>query len=103
MESGKYPTLQAYMEGTETTARALLARLRRETGHVLSEAMLSYILRGSRRCSRYHATALHVVTGVPFDALTTWPRLPSLDKSDKPLGKRRRSTHEIPNEKHNVG
>lgn len=81
MESRKFSSLQEYMELTGTTARALLAKLRTETGHVLSDAMFSYILRGSRRCSRYHAVALHHVTGVPMDVLTKWPRSSESDNS----------------------
>lgn len=81
METRKFESLQAYMEGTGTSARALLARLKAETGHVLSDAMFSYILRGSRRCSRYHAVALHHVTGVPMDALTKWPKSSGTDNA----------------------
>lgn len=68
------------MEGTRTNATQLLDRVRRETGHSISAPLFSMILRGSRRCSRFNAFALHMVTGVPMDSMTEWP--PRLSESD---------------------
>ena len=54
---------------------ALLGLVRERTGHVISPTMLSFILRGSRRCSAVNAQALSIVTGVPFKVLTQWPKV----------------------------
>lgn len=88
MGTRKYKTLQQYMEGTGTSARALLAAVKEETGHTISDAMFSYILRGSRRCSQWNAWALHCVTKVPMEELTRWPKCAPVDK---PSGKRQTS------------
>ncbi len=69
----KYDSLQAWMEGTKTNAEQLLARLRKETGETISPQHFSMILRGSRRCSKYKAYLLNLVTGVPVEAMTYWP------------------------------
>ena len=94
MEKRKYRTLQAYMEGTGTSARALLAKLRAETGHSISDGMFSYILRGSKRCSKYNALLLHVVTGIDMGDLTKWPKV---QEQSKVSGKRLEPT--LPNDK----
>ena len=88
MNKPRYNSLQEYMERTGTSARRLLELVRAETGHIISPAMFSYILRGSRRCSRYNAFALHVVTGVPIDAMTEWPKV---QESEQVSGKRQKS------------
>lgn len=79
----KYLTLQAWMEGTRTNATQLLHRVREETGHSISAPLFSMILRGSRRCSRFNAFALSMVTGVPMDSMTEWP--PKVHGSDNSL------------------
>lgn len=91
--------MQAYMEGTGTSARALLARLRDETGHSMSDAMFSYILRGSRRMSRYHAVAFHAITGIDMADLTQWPKLPN---DGKQLGDDRNVIQPKPKDSENV-
>lgn len=72
------------MERTGTNARNLLKRVTAETGKTISPTMLSFILRGSRRCSLVNAAALSAVTGVPVKALTQWPKV---SESAKSLGK----------------
>jgi len=74
-------SLQEWMERNNVTSRRLLELVKAETGHVISESMLSFILRGSRRCSRFNAFAIHMVTKVPMDALTEWPRVSEVDKA----------------------
>lgn len=74
MPKRRYKTLQAYMEGEGVNQTRLLALLKEETGVHLSQGWLSRVLRGSLRCSRMNAFALHVVTGVPMEELTRWPR-----------------------------
>jgi hypothetical protein len=74
MPKPRYKTLQEYMERTGTNGTMLLKKVEDETGRKLSAAWLSLILRGSRRCSRWTAFALHMVTGVPMEELTRWPR-----------------------------
>ncbi len=73
-------TLQEWMERNNVTSRRLIEMVRDETGHTISASMLSFILRGSRRCSRFNAFALHMVTKVPMDVLTEWPRIPEAEK-----------------------
>ncbi len=68
------------MERTGTHGVALIALVKERTGHTISPTMLSFILRGSRRCSYVNAQALSVVTGVPFKTLIAWPRVSELDK-----------------------
>jgi hypothetical protein len=74
MPKTRYKTLQEYMEKTGTNQVRLLHLVKEQTGRSISAGMLSLILRGSRRCSRWNAFALHIVTGVPMDELTRWPR-----------------------------
>ena len=74
-------TLHEWMELKGVSARALCEMVRKETGHVITEPMMSYILRGSRRCSRFNAFALHMVTNVPMDELMRWPRVADSDKA----------------------
>ena len=80
-------TLQEWMERTGTHSTALLALVKERTGHSISPTMMSFILKGSRRCSHVNAQALSIVTGVPFKTLIAWPRVSDLDKS---LGRRSR-------------
>jgi len=68
-------SLQEWMERTGTNAESLLELVRRDTGHSISRTMLSFILRGSRPCSRMNAIHLHAVTGVPIKALCEWPKV----------------------------
>ena len=75
------------MERTGTNAERLRALLRSEAGHDISRTMISFILRGSRRCSAVNAMALHTVTGVPFKTLTQWPKV---SESAKSSGRRSR-------------
>jgi hypothetical protein len=65
-----YASLQDYMERTSTNGAELLKMVKEETGHIISPTMLSFILRGSRRCSRFNAFAIHLTTGIPMDVLT---------------------------------
>jgi len=60
------------MERTGTNGLTLLALVKAQTGHVISQSLLSMILSRSRRCSRVNAYALHMVTGVDMDVLTRW-------------------------------
>lgn len=78
-------TLHEWMQRHEVTAERLLRMVRTKTGRIISPALFSYILRGSRRCSRINALALWDVTGVPMEELTRWPRFP---EEDKPSGRR---------------
>lgn len=64
------------METTGTNGQRLIERLRKEKNIHISPTLLSFILRGSRRCSLINAVALHEITGVPIDVLREWPRLP---------------------------
>lgn len=74
MRKQRYGTLHEFMERTGTNQTRLLELVKEHTGQRISPAMLSMILRGSRRCSRWNAFALHMVTGVPMAELTRWPR-----------------------------
>lgn len=76
MPNKTYATLQAYMEGESVTAERLLelANAKLRGSQKMSRSLLSYILRGSRRCSGEKAWALHQVTTVPMEELTRWPR-----------------------------
>ena len=62
------------MERTNTNQTRLLQLVKEQTGRDISKGMLSLMLRGSRRISRWNAFALHMVTGVPMEELTRWPR-----------------------------
>lgn len=68
------------MEKTGTNQARLIKLVAEETGRRMSPALISMILKGSRRCSRWNAYALHVVTGVPIEELTRWPRYAVEDK-----------------------
>jgi hypothetical protein len=72
-------SLHEWMERHQVNARALVQLVYTETGHSISETMMSFILRGSRRCSRVNAFALHMVTKVPMKELTRWPRSSDVD------------------------
>lgn len=74
-------TLQEWMERHQVSAKALVKLVKAETGRDISESMMSFILRGSRRCSRENAWAIHSVTKVPVKALTKWPRIAESDKA----------------------
>lgn len=74
------------MEKTGTNGTRLLQMLYDATGRRMSPAWLSMILKGSRRCSRWNAFALNVVTGVPIEELRRWPRYAIEEKSGAPAG-----------------
>ena len=74
MPKARYKTLHDYLDRTGTNQTQLIRLVREQTGCTISPALLSMILRGSRRCSRWNAFAIHIVTGVPMDELTRWPR-----------------------------
>ena len=76
-----YASLNEYLDRTGTSQVRLLERVKEQTGHVISPPLLCMILRGSRRCSRFNALVLHIVTGVPTEAMTTWPRSTNSDNS----------------------
>jgi hypothetical protein len=81
MENGKqYASLHEWMDDTGTNQQRLIALVHEKTGHRISPAMMSMILRGSRRCSRFNAFALFVTTGVPMKTLTRWPQLSRADQ-----------------------
>ena len=63
------------MERTHYNGERLRALVKTETGKDISSTMMSFILRGSRRCSIGNALALHAVTGVPIKTLTEWSRV----------------------------
>lgn len=73
-------SLQEWMERTRSNGQRLRAVVKAETGRDISATMLSFILRGSRRCSMQNALALHAVTGIPIKTLTQWPQISELDK-----------------------
>ena len=73
-------TLQEWMNRTGTSSRRLIALVKAKTGRDISPTMMSFILRGSRRCSRMNALALYDVTGVPVSTLTQWPKASNQDK-----------------------
>lgn len=73
-------SLQEWMERHGVNNRRLLEMVKEETGHVISESMLSFILRGSRRCSKFNAFAFHCVTKVPMADLMAWPKPSEVDK-----------------------
>lgn len=76
------------MERTQTSGLELVALVRKRTGHVMSPTMLSFILRGSRRCSAVNAEKLSAVTGVPFETLRAWPKVSQLAKQSVRRSKR---------------
>ncbi len=81
MQRRPYRTLQEYMEKTGTTQQGLINKVREKADIVISPAMLSMILRGSRRCSISNAYGLSLVTGVSFKKLIKWPRTTESDNS----------------------
>lgn len=81
MSKRPYQTIQEYMEKTGTTQEMLIRRVREKADIVISPAMLSMILRGSRRCSVTNAYGLSLVTGVSFKRLIKWPRYTETDNS----------------------
>lgn len=70
----KARSLQEWMERTGTNGTRLLELVKAKTGQSISPSMLSFILRGSRRCSIVNALALNAVTGLDTKALRKWPR-----------------------------
>ena len=77
----KFRTLQEYLEATGTTSRELIVAIFQATGVRISESLFSYYLRGSRRISGWNAHAISIVTGVPIDNLTVWPKSSRSEKS----------------------
>lgn len=76
----KARSLQEWMERTGTSGRRLLELVKAQTGQSISPSMLSFILRGSRRCSIVNALAFNAVTGVDTKVLRKWPRSTETDK-----------------------
>jgi hypothetical protein len=74
MRKPRYASLQDYMMRRGINQVTLLKIVKAQTGRHISPSLFSMILKGSRRCSRVNAYALHVVTEVPMDELTRWPR-----------------------------
>lgn len=68
-------SLQEWMERTQTSGVQLCELLKKQTGRTISPTLLSFILRGSRRCSAVNAEALNAVTGVSYETLTEWPKI----------------------------
>lgn len=76
-------SLQEWMERTGTNSTRLIAMVKSQTGIDISPTAMSFILRGSRRCSVVNAVALMEVTGVSHRILRRWPK----DAPEtKPLG-----------------
>lgn len=73
-------TLQEWMERHGYNSLQLIARVRQETGVSISPTMMSFILRGGRRCSLVNARALHAVTKVPTRTLRRWPPVAASEK-----------------------
>lgn len=73
-------TLHEWLDRNGMSAAALCERIKKETGCAISPAMMSFILRGSRRCSHWNAMHIHAVTNVPVEELTRWPRASESDK-----------------------
>lgn len=69
-------SLQEWMERYGKNALELIALVKAEAHVTISPTMMSFILRGSRRCSQANAVALSAVTGVPIKTLTQWPKVP---------------------------
>jgi hypothetical protein len=91
MPTKEIPTarsLQEWMERTGTSSRRLIELVKAQTKRDISPTMMSFILRGSRRCSRMNALALHDVTGVPIATLTQWPQCVDFDKASGRRSKR---------------
>lgn len=98
-EPPRFRTLHEWMDGTGTNGQALIELVKQRTGLSLNAAVLSNILRGSRRCSWRNGWALHLTTGVPFESLIEWPRRRRLDQR---LGRRRKPSRENLSENGNV-
>ena len=92
MRKVKYLTLHEYLDRTGTNQTQLIELVEATTGKRMSHALLSMILRGSRRCSRMNAFAIHVATGVPMEGLTQWPPLSRLDQFSGSRPKRPRGS-----------
>ena len=89
------------MERTGTNNTRLIAMVYEQTGHRISPALLSMILKRSRRCSQINAFALHMVTGLDMDLLTQWKD----ERTARFAANRRRATKETrknPRENENV-
>lgn len=77
-------SLHEWMDRTGTSSRKLIALVKEQTGRDISETMMSFLLRGSRRCSKENAEALHAVTGISVQRLRRWKK----SESDKQCGRR---------------
>lgn len=73
-------SLQEWMDRTGASSRRLIELVKTDTGRDISPTMMSFILRGSRRCSLQNALVLHAVTGVPIKVLTQWPKVSGVEK-----------------------
>ena len=91
MRKTKYKTLHEWLDRTGTNQTQLIEMVKEQTGRDMSHALMSMILRGSKRCSKWNAWAIHIVTGVPMETLTKWPpsRNPDLVSGGSPKGTRR--------------
>ena len=69
----RFTSLHDYLDRTGTNQQQLLALVREKTGHVISPALFSYILRGSRRWSRMNAFAVACATGLPMEVVMARP------------------------------
>jgi plasmid maintenance system antidote protein VapI len=72
-----YGSLQEWLDRTGTP-QYVLARMAGMT-----EAHLSMLLRGSRRCSIQKAVKLEEVTGVPVKNLVRWPKYTDSPTSER--------------------
>jgi predicted transcriptional regulator len=72
-----YRSLHEWLDRTGTPQ----FRLAKMAG--MSEAALSMMLRGSRRCSILKAIRLYEITGVPVQNLIEWPRVHSTPKTEQ--------------------
>jgi len=82
MPKPRYKTLYDYMERTGTNATRLLQMVREKEYIIIDKTHFSMILRGSRRCNREYALALHNITGVPIEELVRWPRYAKTENSE---------------------
>jgi hypothetical protein len=73
-------TLQEWMERNTTNGLELAKLVKAKTGRSISPTMISFILRGARRCSILNADAINRATGVPFDTLREWPKVSQYEK-----------------------
>jgi hypothetical protein len=74
-------SLHEWMDRTGTSSRRLIQIVKATTGRDISETNMSFIVRGSRRCSKANAEAISAVTGVPVKVLRRWRKQPELDNS----------------------